>query len=245
MSKPISLLKIFKDSVEKMPDHWSYSSWSSYHKCAFQYYCTKILNIKEPPSDNRALIRGIELHKKQEGYFKGDVTSLPREFKPFLSHYKAVKRLNPVVEKFWGVSEDWVPMNWHSWVVMKMDAAIIPRSSNQMMLWIQDLKSGREYVDAHAKQADLYVAIGSALFPKFKTAVAEFWYIDQGYPIEYEYTKRMVIELRKFWIDQGRKLLKRKKEYLPNPSEDNCKWCFLSAAKGGPCKQYWKPRGGY
>lgn len=230
--------KLLKDREERFPDHWSYSSWSTAHKCAFAYYCRFILGMKEPEKVSPALEHGIEMHRKAEGYLKGDVTSLPKEFKDFKAHYSALRKAKPIIEQFWGVSNRWVPLRWKSWVVMKMDAALEPSKKNHKTLWIQDLKTGREYEDAHQSQSGLYVAIGSSLFPKLERAETEFWYIDQGYPVMYEYSKKMIEQLRAFWSDEGKKLLKPKKEYLPTPTDDGCRWCFLRTDKGGPCDAY-------
>lgn len=224
---------------ERYPNGWSYSAWSLKKKCAFAYYCVRVLGIKDT-SSSPALENGIKQHAIAEGYLKGTVTSLPPKFDPFKKHYAQLKKMRPVVEKFWGVSRDWEPMNYGSWVVMKMDAALEPSKKNDYDLWIQDLKTGKEYMDSHEKQSDLYVAIGSALFPKFRSATTEFWYIDQGYPTALEYTKKRVLALRKFWSAEGDKTLKPQKDWLPSPSMYNCQYCHLSKLKGGPCKDYYK-----
>jgi hypothetical protein len=194
--------------------------------------------VQEPPSDSRALERGIELHKKQEGYLKGDVTSLPKDFKSFATHYKQLKKQHPIVEQFWGVDKRWRPVNWNSWVVMKMDAALEPSKKHGSMLWIQDLKTGKEHEDGHKRQGRLYAAIGRAIYPKAKGVIVEFWYTDLGYPIQYEYNLASLKRAQDYWMEQGHKVLTPKKTYMPNPSLEACKWCYLRTDKGGPCSAF-------
>jgi hypothetical protein len=235
-----------RESVKDAPkaaaaNRWSYSAWSTMRKCAYQYYCRNIRGMKEPPrSDNRALERGIELHKMQEEYLKGNISVLPKAFKKFATHYKQLKALKPIVEQWWGVDEHWKPIKWGSWVVLKMDAAVLPGKKTDNRLIIQDLKSGREYPD-HEHQGALYAAIGFAMFPKIDGCDVEFWYIDGGYPVSFEFSRKQLALERAFWLEEGQELLKPHPEkfYKPNPSDDNCKWCFLRSDKGGPCSA-WK-----
>jgi hypothetical protein len=234
--------KSIKDEPEKAAaKKWSYSAWATRRKCAFKYYCVFVRGMKEPErSDNRALERGIELHKMQEGYLTGKVTKLPKSFKAFEDHYAALKKCHPIVEQFWGVDDNWKPMKWGSWVVMKMDAAVLPSKKFGNVLLLQDLKSGREYPE-HEDQGGLYSALGLAMFPKIEGVEVEFWYIDQGFSARYEYTRKQLLREREFWLDEGRTLLKvhPQKFYKPNPSDDACKWCHLRTDKGGPCDA-WK-----
>jgi hypothetical protein len=247
MPKRSDLVK-FIDSRDPRPvTHWSYSSWSLKNKCDYAWYITQMLGVKDPAPMNRALMRGIELHKKAEGYLKGDVTSLPGELKLFSLHYKQLKRAKPIVEQFWGVDKRWRPVNYKSWVVMKMDAAVEPSRKNENILWIQDLKSGREYEDAHFDQGSLYAAIGYAMYPKIDGVIVEFWYADEQDPdkriAQYEFTRKKLVKYTEVWQDRGQTLLTPQRKYLPNPSEDACRWCFLRDDRGGNCNAWRAIRG--
>lgn len=220
-------------------DRWSYSSWSARKKCEYFFYIRFVLNVQEPPSDSRALERGIDLHKKQENYLKGEIPVLPKPFESFKEHYKQLKKRKPIVEKFWGVDKRWRPVNWQSWVVMKMDAALAPEKKTGDILWIQDLKTGQEHTEGHKSQGKLYAAIGRAIYPKTKGVIIEFWYTDQGYPVQYEYTLAQLKRAQEYWMEQGNRVLTPKKTYMPNPSIEACRWCFLRTDKGGPCDA-WK-----
>lgn len=223
-------------------DRWSFTSWCEMRKCAFSYYCRFIRGMREPPRPpHPAMLRGIELHKKSEYYLKGDVTSLPKALKKFTRHYAQLKKMHPIVEKFWGVDKNWKPVNYGSYVVMKMDAAVEPSKKTDNRLIIIDLKTGKEKEDDHEAQGGLYAAIGSAIYPKASGIDVEMWYSDLGYAQQFEYTPQQLKSEVAFWKGEGERLLKVQPEkfYKPNPSADNCKWCFLRSDKGGPCSA-WK-----
>ncbi len=223
-------------------NRWSFSSWCEMRKCAFAYYCRFIRGMQEPARvPHPAMLRGIELHKKSEFYLKGEVTSLPKALSKFARHYAQLKKMHPVVEKFWGVDKHWKPTGYGSWVVMKMDAAVEPSKKTDNRLIIIDLKTGQEKEEAHEAQGGLYAAIGSALYPKCSGIDVEMWYSDLGYPQQFEYSPAQLRSEVKFWKSEGERLLTvhPEKFYKPNPSVDNCKWCFLRTDKGGPCSA-WK-----
>lgn len=226
-----------KGREERFPMSWSYSSWSQMKKCEFAWYCKFVLGIKDT-SSSPALQHGIMQHSKAEGYLKGTVTSLPKSFGIFTAHYAAMKKLKPIVEKFWGVSQEWKPMEWRSWVVMKMDAAVLPCKKTDNLLIVQDLKTGKEY-PGHKDQSDLYAAISFSRFPKVEGIESEFWYVDSNHAVTYSYDRADLKEQKEIWIERGEKLLTPKKRYMPNPTPDNCKWCSLRTDKGGPCDA-WK-----
>ena len=120
-----------------------------------------------------------------------------------------------------------------------MDAAIKPCSATDNVLVMQDLKTGKIYPD-NEKQADLYVAVSMAWFPRMDGASVEFWYADQGgRVITYDYTRRNVRYQQQYWMEEGRRVVTPMKRYLPSPSPDNCRWCHLRSDRHGNCKA-WK-----
>lgn len=232
---------------KKKLDHWSYSAWATLKQCHYKFYCMQILGMKET-TVGPALIRGSKIHKNAEFYLKGDVPKLMPDFKGLKSHYKQLRDADPVVEEFWGVSSKWKPMSYGSWVVMKMDAAIKPCKLTRNRLFIQDVKSGREY-PGHKDQGSLYAAIGDRIHPKNSGVDVEFWYVDAPIPEDefepdlrvarFEFSPRQVVHAREYWTEEGLKTLKPRKVYMPNPSDDACRFCFLRTDKGGPCSA-WK-----
>lgn len=222
----------------KRVTRWSFTGWSIKQTCEYQYYGKFVLGIKaEDEDENPAILRGNMLHKKQENYLIGKINGVPREFLPFKTELEGLKRAKPIVEQFWGVDPNWKPVKWNSWVVFKMDAAVLPEKRDNT-LWIQDLKTGREY-PKHADQASLGACIGYALYPTVDEVQVEFWYADQGIVRSYEYTPKELKRDTKKWIKEGEKLLTPQKKYLPAPSEDNCRWCPIRSDRAGNCTA-WK-----
>lgn len=195
------------------------------------------LGMKEPKGP--AVARGEAHHKLAESYLKGKIYGgVPKPLAKLAVHYRELRKLNPIVEQFWNLDKDWEPVKTkeEAWVTMKMDAAI-PPSRDFGRLFIQDLKTGREY-EGHAEQASLYACIGYELYPETDGVDVEFWYSDGGYAQQYRYTPRVLNHHTERWIERGEELMSAKK-FLPSPSESNCKWCFLRTDKGGPCSA-WK-----
>lgn len=227
-----------RQAGQKRMTRWSYSGWATYQQCQFKYYGQFILGIKgDDIEDNPAIIRGNLLHKKQEKYLLGEIRGVPREFLPFKDELEGLKSAKPIVEQFWGVDASWHPINWGSWVVFKMDAAVLP-TKKEPTLWVQDLKTGREY-PKHADQASLGACIGFALHPKVEEVQVEFWYADQGIIRAYDYSPKELKRETKRWMAEGDRILTPQKKYLPSPSEDNCKWCPVRSDRHGPCEA-WK-----
>lgn len=217
---------------------WSYSSWSDFHKCAFKWYQKFKLGLKEPKGP--AVARGEMVHKLAESYLKGDITGgVPKPLAKLANHYRELRALHPVVEEFWNLDRRWRPVEEKegSWVTMKMDAAVPPHKKLDHRLFIQDLKTGREY-DGHADQASLYACIGAVKYPESEGVDVEFWYSDLGYAQQYEFTPRIIARHTTMWQERGKEMMATKK-FLPTPSKKNCDWCFLRSDKGGPCTA-WK-----
>lgn len=218
---------------------WSYSSWSDFNKCAFKWMMKFRYGMKEPKGP--AVARGEAHHKLAESYLKGKIYGgVPKALAKLGYHYKQLAKLHPVVEKFWNLDEDWRPVRdkEDAWVTMKMDAAVPP---NGYPLFIQDLKTGREY-DGHADQASLYACIGVVKFPDTDGVDVEFWYSDGGYVQQYHFTPRVLRNHTERWQERGEEMMAmatRRKPLLPTPSKKTCDWCFLRTDKGGPCSA-WK-----
>ena len=228
--------KLVVPKSEKWPAGWSYSSWGMFKKCLYLYYHARILGMKDT-SPNIHMERGIKEHKTAEQYLKGNVTKLPKQFDSFRIDYTNLKRASPIVEQFWGVDPNWKPVNFNSWAVMKMDAAVAPSRITDGGLFIQDLKTGREYPD-HIDQGEIYSAIGMALFPMAEFVEASFWYMDQGYAVTHTFDRAYIKFARRKWTERGRDVMSRRTKWPATPSRDNCKYCFLRADRGGPCKKF-------
>lgn len=234
------LPKRFRDLEPKVLDHWSYSAYSQLNRCALAFYWRYIMGAKEeikevPP----AMQRGIDLHKAQEAYLKRETNKIPYALRHFEAHLKQVRKLKPEVEQWWGVDKRWRPVKWKSWLVAKLDFTLLPTKKNDYTLFAQDLKTGREY-DDHDMQGDVYAALGVAIYPKTKWVETEFWYPDLGYSTQIRRPASYYVKRQEFWRKQGQKVCAPHpaSHYVPSPSFQNCKWCFLRTDRGGMCNAY-------
>lgn len=220
---------------------WSYSAWSSLKTCPFRFEQTNLLGLKGPKS--WFLEKGIADHKIAEQYLRKQISKLPKAFSTLEKAYRQLLREDPVVEKFWGVDKkfrDFEPdlsRGERSWVVMKMDAAVLP-TKKEPMLFIQDLKTGRIY-DSHVKQGGLYACIGAAKYECDGVDV-EFWYKDQqDDPIRsFHFTPKRLKTLTELWTERGKEVMSPRKKYKPTPSVEACKYCHLKTSEGGTCKAW-------
>lgn len=207
---------------------WSYSAYSAWKKCAYRFATVKRLGIREPMS--YPIRMGIELHRKAEFYLKGDVSVLPPQLRSFTQRYKTLRKLGPVVEEFWGVSDKWKPLRRDSWVVMKMDSAVEPSKKTDGWLLIQDLKTGNWDPD-HEDQADLYATIGMAKFPDAVGVEVEMWYSKTGLADRFVFPAEHQRRRVERWKERGSKLLDPKQKYHKSPTDNACRWCPIRSDK--------------
>jgi len=218
----------------KIPKHWSYTASFTF-KCPRKFKRTYIQGIRQVQGPSA--IRGERIHQLAEWYLKGEITGgVPGALKKLEGEFKTLRRLDPVVEKFWGVDSDWHFVRGKGWCVMKMDAAVLPTWKVPVLDMI-DLKTGREY-DSHEEQGELYVAIGFARDSWIEEAGTEFWYADQGYVIRREYTRQEIKILVEKWKERGQQIMTTRK-FPAVPSVEQCMWCHVRSDKGGDCDR-WK-----
>lgn len=217
---PVRLLKPFT--------RWSYSAWSTF-KCPYKFGKSYREGQRGPGSP--AMDRGNAVHALSEGYLLGEIYGLPKPLKKLERQYKALLKFKKqlVVEKFWGIDNNWKTKDKDSWAVMKMDAALVTPKTVSVI----DLKTGREY-GSHEEQGELYATIGLARFRKIPEVDVEFWYADSGEVWGRTYTQKQYEELRKKWNERGVAMMSTTK-FPAMPSDDACRFCHLRTDKGGPC----------
>lgn len=200
---------------------------------------------KEPMGP--AVARGTAVHALAESYLKGKIYGgMPRPLLKLARHYAALRKLKPIVEEYWNVDERWRPVQGRedTWCTMKMDAALGPHENEdgKRVIYIQDLKTGRMY-GSHDKQASLYATIGFTRWPDLDGVDVEFWYSDSGETVSTYYNRSAIKKLTNYWMQQGQQMMDPNQEFLPTPSVDACKWCFLRSDRGGRCKAWKSIRG--
>jgi hypothetical protein len=206
--------------------------------CPAALIYSRVNKLQGPPVP--AMERGTAIHALAEHYLNGNITGgVPMKLRKLSREFKALKAKKPIVEKYWGVSAEWKPMNY-GWCVAKTDAYVPPKVES--ILDVIDHKTGRIY-PSHPDQASLYAAIGYALFPKVEEIHVAFFYIDEGFAPSYEYTRSKLRYSVKYWREEGLKLMATT-NFLPTPSPDACGWCGfrsdkkLANGKPGPCNAW-------
>lgn len=230
--------------MKKIPKlkYWSYSSWAMFNLCKYRWMRRYLLGEREP--EGKALIRGNKIHKEAEDFLKGKLKKLPKTLRHFAHEYKVLKSLEPMVEQFWGFDDKLRPTTRKKQtLIVKMDAAVKPKMMPGRILMLQDLKTGNDY-PTHAKQASLYAATGVQKFPEARGVEVELWYSDSGLVWPLEYSLERIKRLRRYWIEQGRKMF-AERTFAKTPSEEACQWCpRRSDRKGGDCKAWKQVRHG-
>lgn len=219
------------------PTRTSYSGISTYEGCGAQYEFSYIQGIEAPSGE--AAARGTRLHTGGESFLKGQLTfeALPVDYwrvkkdMAFMKQQKAKSETVICVDKDWKV----VPKN-HPSTVIKCIIDVHWFHKPLKILNITDLKTGKIYRDEHTDQLQLYATAGYSAYPSAQTVKVNGLYLDQGRKdCEATYPVKMLPHLRKHWMERAIKVLTAT-EFKPNPTEDNCKWCFYNKKrKGGPC----------
>jgi len=186
--------------------------------------------------------RGNTIHLKAEHFLKGDIRGVPPELEKLKKEFLALKKMKPEhIEEFWGFDRDWRPLRKgfepRQTFTLKADVATAPKKGVAINI---DHKSGRIY-PAHDDQAELTALASWLWYPAAKKIEVEFWYVDLGDIVAYEFTNTYLAKRKKFWSNEGRKIMSETK-FLPTPSQDACKWCAFKSSKGGPCDAWKKLR---
>lgn len=189
-----------------------------------------------------AMERGTTIHSLAEHYLLGNITGgVPKQLQKLTYEFKGLKKAKPTCEKFWGVDDNWKPKEYPAWCVAKLDSYVPPSKKENVLIEV-DHKTGRVYPE-HVDQASLYSAIGFGYYPKVDLIEVEFFYIDQGFVQPYEFTRAKLKYNVKYWLDQGKFLMSRKK-FPATPSRRACDWCGfrsdkkLANGQPGPCDEY-------
>lgn len=219
---------------------WSYSLWSAFKQCPRKVRYSKIDKLPEPP--NPAMQRGETIHKKAEHYVKGNIQGVPPELSKLKREFIELKKSKPEhVEEFWGFDYSWKPLrggfNPAQKFTLKADVAMAPRRGIAVGI---DHKTGRIY-ESHDAQAELTALATLLWYPDARLVAVEFWYVDLGEIVQYEFSNTYLTKRRKFWSAEGDKILNEKR-FLPTPSVDACRYCAFRSDKGGPCSAHKQAR---
>jgi hypothetical protein len=197
-----------------------------------------LLRIKEPAGP--AMQRGRDIHKEAEAFLTSPrKVKMPANLRNFAEQMEQLRGLKPSVEQQWGFRDDWSPTGWFSndtWARVVLDASVVYEDNTADVI---DHKTGKKY-GSNDEQMELF---GLATFKKFHEhnltqVTTRLWYLDIDDPKENEvvaeFKAKEVPALERDWNKRVRPMFADRK-FPPRPN-DKCRWCFLSKAKGGPCK---------
>lgn len=217
---------------------WSYTRYADYRRCPMFFAYKHLLRIKEPPGP--AMQRGRDIHKEAEAYLTAKrKPKLPPSLANFAEEMEQLRDLKPTVEQQWGFRQDWSPTEWFGsdvWVRNVLDVCVVYDDGTADVI---DHKTGKKY-GSNDEQMELF---GLSTFKKFldqklKKVTTRLWYLDiadnNENEVVAEFKASEVAALEKDWAKRVRPMFADRK-FPPRPN-DKCRWCFLSKAKGGPCR---------
>lgn len=214
---------------------WSFSRLQDYRKCPLFAKFKHIDKIREPGND--AMARGSAIDQMETDFITGKRKNCPEEIKSFEEEFKELRKRKATCQEQWAFDKDWVEVDWfdkEAWCRIKTDVYTHNIKTNELL--VVDCKTGKVR-DAHQEQVKLYALGGLMKLPTVDTVDARIWYTDQALemPAEPEiYSRKDVPELKAYWLKQVKHMLSDTR-FAPKPSAD-CRWCFFSKAKNGPCK---------
>jgi len=211
---------------------YSYSSWSTYNKCAAKYKYSYIDRIPgEAPSPQMA--RGTDLHDAVEKYLLGQLERMPKELHKlngmYMEQIKASYDLYP--EEKWAVDKKWEPVDFDDPNAF-MRGVFDLRAEREGEIKIFEWKTGKMY-DEHADQSHLYATVALTWYETQPKVPVDIRYLDFGTNKTETYSRDMYKMMKLRWRDRI-KQIEKDKTFAPNPSYA-CRWCAYSGQKGGPC----------
>lgn len=227
---------------------WSFSKWAMFHTCAYKFKKTVLEGIKPPQSPYAD--RGERIHSLAEQYALGNIKGMPNELKKFGDEFKEIRSLvksgSGFTEQEWACTSTWESCGWMSknvWLRGKCDYhgvedVDVKKGVKGTHIDIIDYKTGRQY-PTHSDQSKLYSVMGMHRYENVVSVHVEFWYLDSGDFVEYNYTRKQLEKLSEYWSLQGRKILKSTGNFSASVG-GHCRYCHLRDDKGGQCKSWRK-----
>lgn len=214
---------------------WSYSRFNDYKRCPMFFAYKHLLRIKEEASP--AMQRGRDVHKVAEDYLIAPKAprKVPAELQHFAEEFQQLRTMNPTVEQQWGFTKTWSPADWFGkdvWCRVVLDVVIVYDDDTALVI---DHKTGKKYA-TNEDQMQLFGLSTFKKFPALKEVSTRLWYLDQpnDNEVEFIYKAKEIPAIQRDW-EKAVVPMFRDRKFPPRPNE-KCKWCFLSKAKGGPCK---------
>jgi hypothetical protein len=211
----------------------SYSSWSTYNKCAAKYKFSYIDRLpRSPPSPQ--MQRGTDIHENVEHFLLGKEERIAHKDihkinGMYMSGVKGLGGLSP--EYKFGLTKKFEFTGFDDNPYLRGVIDLKAHTEEELKLF--EWKTGKMY-DEHADQIHLYGMVGLIEHPEFKSVEVAIRYLDFGTDKREVYSKDQLKMMKLRWKDRL-KQIDTDKTFAPNPSY-MCRWCDFSREKGGPCK---------
>ena len=245
------VVKLVKQITE-----WSFSRFKQYVSCPLSAKLKFIDKLKT--EDTEAQADGTSMHELAEEWaskktpqgLPSKMRSIPKELKAFKKEFDELRKSKvPVIvetaanpwkqtKEFntfaWGITRKWTLTGFFAddvWCRIKVDTHTADMEKKHVR--VIDYKSGRIYVEDHAKQLELY-AIGALVkYPWAETVTTELWYTDQQDTTVVTYTRKDLPKLKAEWEKRVAPMLNDKR--FPARPGRHCSWCPYKKNAGGPC----------
>jgi hypothetical protein len=211
----------------------SYSSWSTYNKCAAKYKFSYIDKLpRREPSPQMA--RGTRIHESVENYLLGNAERLDAEAHKlnglYMSDVRRYGALKP--EHKFGLTKKFEMTEFDD-PQAYLRGVIDLKAQTGEGLKLFEWKTGKMY-EEHADQIHMYGMVGLIEHPKIKSVDVKIRYLDFGTDKMETYDRSQLTMMKLRWKDRL-KQIDTDKTFAPNPSY-MCRWCDFSRERGGPCK---------
>jgi len=212
----------------------SYSTMSTFEKCAHAVYLGKVKGIRGLGS--AATDRGSKLHDMLEQYVLGNLNEV--KWKSMKSHDYHAPIINSFADLFdeglctpelkVAFTNDMKPTKWDAkdmWLRGAIDV-VVWKDKKKEAATIYDYKSGQDlYATQHRTQLMMYALLMFHLFPSLQSINSAALYLDLKKDPFYTQFTRDDVEL--LWPRMYERLNRVTdcRDFQPNPNGFSCKWC--------------------
>jgi RecB family exonuclease len=207
----------------------SFSSLSTFEKCAYHLYLSKV--EKHPDPSGPAAERGTKIHDMAEAYMRAEIDEeIPAELSKFTELFQELRARfaegHVHVEEDWAFTRVWDNTGWTSkdcWLRVKLDA--MDRISPTAAI-VYDWKTGRKFGNEikHGQQALLYVLAAFIRYPELEFIESNMVYLDKGEKMTSSYSRDQAM----LFFDRYNlrfNIATTALEFTPTPNASACKWC--------------------
>ncbi len=215
---------------------WSWSRLSDFEKCAlmayWKHYAPKALRCKF--IDSPPLIRGRKVHKDLEMAVGGK--PLPADLAHVQHIVDGVRRaigegwlIDPEIQLTFNV--DYSPGDWFNTrnTFLRSGLDLLMRRGKNAKVW--DWKTGK--ISPVSDQLKLYAMVTMTRYPEIDYVATAFIWVDHKSSTREEYDRWELPEIVEEFEERVNmiQIASDDANWIPNPSDFNCKWCPCTKAQ--------------